>query len=110
MAEGNEPQPLGSYAASSTKGEKIHSGSNLSISVTGKTVVVSYYIIVTTDMSKNDTIATLDIPTDFILNSYSSDINNKKAVNLLVNTKRFCADESIASGLILRGQIIGVMK
>ena len=110
MAEGNEPQPLGSYQASSTKGAKVSSDTNLAVAVTGKTVVVSYYVPVTANMSKGDIIGTLNIPSDFITNGYSSDLINKKSVNLAMNTKDFTADESISSGTTLRGQIVGVMK
>lgn len=110
MADSIIQKSLGSYQASSTKSEKVSSDTNLAIAVTGKTVVVSYYVPVTVNMSRGDIIATLNIPSEFITNGYNSDDINKKSVALYINTKNFIADESITAGTTLRGQVVGVMK
>lgn len=110
MADSTIQKPFDSYVASYTKSAKISSDTNLAVAVTGKIVVVSYYVPVTANMSRGDIIATINIPTEFITNGYNSDDINKKSVALYINTKNFIADESITAGTTLRGQVVGVMK
>jgi hypothetical protein len=91
-----------------TLSDKCAQGSLISSGKYGNIVVFSVYIITASACSRNDVLATFDLPSDFSTN-YFSDFTNGK-LNLATHTKNLVADGSIAQGVTIIGQIIGIIS
>ena len=72
----------------------------------GKILVVSYYMVCTGAIARQDVLATFDLPSAFIRNCFNGAGFN---VNLAVSTKQMRADTAFNSGTVLSGQVIGVI-
>lgn len=87
-----------------TRGAKVDSSSNFVCLLYGKVLLVSYYVIATQDIYRNDVILTLDIPSPMRFNNY--DGGN---VNLDGHTKNLLSDRTLTAGSSMTGQVIGML-
>ena len=91
-----------------TLSNKCAQGSLISTGRYGNIVVFSMYIITASACSKNDVLATFDLPSNFNTNYFSAFTNGN--LNLATHTKNLVADGSIAQGVTIIGQLIGVIS
>jgi hypothetical protein len=71
----------------------------------GKIVVVSYYLVPTQAVSRLTTLATLDVPTNFI----GGNIFDGVAVRLEQDTKLLKANINFVANQSIAGQVVGVI-
>lgn len=91
-----------------TLSDKCAQGSLISTRKYGNIVVISIYIITASACSRNDVLATFDLPSDFSTNYFSAFA--KGNLNLATHTKNLVADGNIAQGATIIGQLIGVIS
>ena len=108
MAESNINKEITEVVPNTIVNSDLFSLANVVALKYGKVVVVSYHLQLKSGstVSRNDVLATFDLPSNCRANCYNQNDYN---VAVLGGTKSLTADQSVPSGGLIRGQIVFII-